>query len=58
MPHYEFFCRTCKKTFSRVLDLVDWAEGEIICPHCGSHEVELGLPPGVRQRVKTQFAVR
>jgi putative FmdB family regulatory protein len=40
MPHYEFFCRTCKKTFSRVLALVDWAEGEITCPHCGSHEVE------------------
>jgi putative FmdB family regulatory protein len=40
MPHYEFFCRTCKKAFSRMLALVDWAEGEITCPHCGSHEVE------------------
>ena len=41
MPHYEFFCRSCKKTFSRVLALVDWAgEEEITCPHCGSHEVE------------------
>jgi len=40
MPHYEFFCRACKKTFSRMLALVDWAEGEIICPHCGSHDVE------------------
>ena len=40
MPHYEFFCRTCKKTFSRVLALVDWAEGEVTFPHCGSHEVE------------------
>ncbi len=39
MPHYEFFCHNCKKTFSRVLAL-DWAEGEITCPHCGSQEVE------------------
>jgi hypothetical protein len=30
MPHYEFFCRACKKTFSRVLALVDWAE-ERLC---------------------------
>lgn len=29
MPHYEFFCRSCKKTFSRMLALVDWAEGEV-----------------------------
>jgi putative FmdB family regulatory protein len=34
MPHYEFVCRTCKKTFSRMLALVDWGEGEITCPHC------------------------
>jgi len=40
MTHYEFFRRACKKTFSRVLALVGWAEGEITCPHCGSHEVE------------------
>ena len=39
MPHYEFFCRTCKKAFSRMLALVDW-EGEITCPHCGSHDVD------------------
>jgi putative FmdB family regulatory protein len=40
MPHYEFFCRSCKKTFSRMLALVDWGEEEITCPHCGGHEVE------------------
>jgi len=27
MPHYEFFCRACKKTFSRILALVDCEEG-------------------------------
>ncbi len=36
MPHYEFFCRNCKKHFSRILSLVDYEEGEVLCPHCGS----------------------
>jgi putative FmdB family regulatory protein len=40
MPHYEFFCRTCQSTFSKILALVDYEEGGIICPHCGSHNVE------------------
>jgi putative FmdB family regulatory protein len=39
MPHYEFFCRACKKTFSRILALVDCEEGST-CPYCGSHDVE------------------
>jgi len=40
MPHYEFFCHACKKTFSKVLALVDYEEGGVACPHCGSHDVE------------------
>ena len=40
MPHYEFYCRECKKSFSQVLKLVDYVEGDIVCPHCGSKEVE------------------
>jgi len=40
MPHYEFFCHAWKKSFSRVLSLVDYEEGEVLCPHCGSKEVE------------------
>ena len=40
MPHYEFFCHACKKSFSKVLSLVDCEEGEVLCPHCGSKEVE------------------
>ena len=39
MPHYEFFCHNCKKIFSRIL-LVDYKEGKVACPHCGSKEVE------------------
>lgn len=40
MPHYEFFCNACKRTFSKVLSLVDYEEGEVRCPSCGSKEVE------------------
>ena len=27
MPRYEFFCRNCKKLFSRLLSLVDYERG-------------------------------
>jgi putative FmdB family regulatory protein len=40
MPHYEFFCHACKKTFSKILALADHEEGKVACPHCGSHKVE------------------
>lgn len=40
MPHHEFFCHACKKSFSKILSLVDSEEGEVLCPHCGSKEVE------------------
>jgi putative FmdB family regulatory protein len=40
MPRYEFFCRNCKKLFSRILSLVDYEEGGVLCPHCGSESVE------------------
>jgi len=45
MPHYEFFCHACKKAFSKVLSLVDYEEGEVLCPHCGSKEVEQRWSP-------------
>jgi putative FmdB family regulatory protein len=40
MPHYEYFCNACKKTFSKVLTLAEYEEGKVLCPHCGSHKVE------------------
>jgi putative FmdB family regulatory protein len=39
MPHYEFFCNACQKTFSILTIAVHDAEKNA-CPHCGSHEVE------------------
>ncbi len=40
MPHYEFFCHACKKTFSRILTLARHEKEKIACPHCGSKNVE------------------
>ena len=40
MPHYEFFCHACKKISSSVLTLAEYEQGEVLCPHCGSNNVE------------------
>jgi putative FmdB family regulatory protein len=41
MPRYEFFCHDCKKLFSKIiLSFVDYEEGEVVCPHCGSKNAE------------------
>lgn len=40
MPHYEFISHACKKSFSKILRLVDYEEREVRCSHCGSHKVE------------------
>jgi putative FmdB family regulatory protein len=45
MPHYEFFCQECKKFFDKILSLVDYEEGEVLCPHCGSKKVEQRWSP-------------
>jgi putative FmdB family regulatory protein len=40
MPHYEFFCHDCKRLFSKILSLVDYEKGHVVCPKCGSKKVE------------------
>jgi putative FmdB family regulatory protein len=40
MPHYEFFCHDCKKLFSKILSFVDYERDEVMCPKCGSKNVE------------------
>src|SRR5216683_7462690 len=42
MPHYEFFCHACKKTFSKILTIAEHEKGKNVCPHCGSKNVEQG----------------
>lgn len=41
MPVYEFACKTCQKTFSKILTMAEHdQELKITCPHCGSEKVE------------------
>jgi len=40
MPVYEFKCRACEKTFSKILTIVEHEEEEITCAHCSSDNVE------------------
>jgi putative FmdB family regulatory protein len=40
MPHYEFFCHTCNRPFSKTLTPIERNNSSIVCPHCGSEEVE------------------
>jgi len=40
MSTHEYFCHSCKKSFSETLTPAESAEGAIVCPHCGSEEVE------------------
>jgi putative FmdB family regulatory protein len=42
MPHYEFFCQACKKTFSKSLTIAEHEKENVVCPHCRSKNVEQG----------------
>ena len=54
MPRYEFVCHNCKKLFSKILSLVDYGEGEVLCPHCRSKEVEQVLVGLQRHHVEEE----
>jgi putative FmdB family regulatory protein len=54
MAHYEFLCHNCKKLFAKILSLIDYEEGEILCPHCGSKEVEQTSVGLLRHRVEKE----
>ena len=36
MPHYELFCRDCKKAFLKTLTIARHEKEKIACPQCGS----------------------
>jgi putative FmdB family regulatory protein len=43
MPQYEFLCKDCKKPFSKVLTLSEYANNTVVCPKCGSRNIEQQL---------------
>lgn len=40
MPHYDFYCQACKKSFSKILTFSEYDRGKVACPGCGSRKVE------------------
>ena len=46
MPQYEFLCKDCKKPFTKLLAISSYYEKEkVICPECGSRNIEQQLSP-------------
>lgn len=44
MPAYEYFCNDCKHPFTVFLSLKEFdAKPKILCPHCGSDNVQKQL---------------
>ena len=39
MPAYEFRCADCKKRFEQRIAYADYDSTKVICPHCGSENV-------------------
>lgn len=40
MPNYEYLCKECKKTFTIMQTLEEYAKGRVACPKCKSKKVE------------------
>jgi putative FmdB family regulatory protein len=49
MPEYDFLCHSCDRFFSKTLTLPEYEEAEVICPNCGSDDVEQRVPPASRK---------
>ena len=43
MPTYEYLCKDCHQTFARVLTINAHDRETIVCPKCGSKNVEQEL---------------
>lgn len=40
MPYYDYYCRACDDTFSKLLSLDQHENEAVTCPECGSSNVE------------------
>ena len=56
MAQYDFLCQTCKKFFSTILTLADYDQDRIICPYCGSSDVEQGRWVALRALLSSKSA--
>jgi len=39
MPSYEYFCRTCDRTFEVIMSMQEHDIKKVQCPHCHGTEV-------------------
>ncbi len=54
MPHYEFFCNACKKTFSRILTIAEPCQGEDHLPALRRQERRAALVRLLRHYVEEE----
>ena len=54
MPSYLFHCRNCQKPFTKQLSLQEYEESNVVCPLCGSDEVDQQLSPFLRRHFKEE----
>jgi len=40
MPTYEFLCHACATLFSKILSVNEYEAAGVVCPNCGSDDVE------------------
>jgi putative FmdB family regulatory protein len=40
MPVYDYICKKCHREFEQTLTLHEHDEQPVVCPRCGSEEVE------------------
>ena len=40
MPYYDYYCKACKRSFSKILTIHEHDTESIRCPHCGGKNVE------------------
>jgi len=40
MPYYDYYCKSCEQTFSKMLSINQHENNRVTCPHCGSRDVE------------------
>jgi len=45
VPSYLFHCRDCQKPFTKQLSLQEREEINVVCPLCGSDQVDQRLSP-------------
>ena len=43
MLRSEYLCRSCKIPFSKLVDFSEYDEGKVVCPHCGSDDVQMWI---------------